>query len=354
MVRVGGLQQKVAGGVVETPAPTACRPPSSSSAIRAARAAHGGRAVPRASARRCCPAWSRQGIVASRPSELDAEQRAPRASYFAREIFPVLTPLAIDPGHPFPHLLNKSLNLAVAARRRRPGARAARASCFAVVQVPAVLPRFVTLPAADGRTRFILLEDGHPHAPATSCSPACELEQRRRLPRHPQQRLRDRRRRGRGPAQDHRGGGAPARRGAAVRLEIEAERRRERRAVPGRARSTSSPTTSTASPARSAARPDRRCSRSTAAPSYPRAARPAVRAAAGAAIARAPALRRPSATATSWSTTPTSRSSPVVEFIEAAADDPRVLAIKQTLYRTSSDSPDRRAPCSARPTTASR
>jgi polyphosphate kinase len=57
----------------------------------------------------------------------------------------VLTPLAIDPGHPFPHLLNKSLNLAVVLHRPNHDRR-----YFAVVQVPAVLPRFVQLPTDNG------------------------------------------------------------------------------------------------------------------------------------------------------------------------------------------------------------
>src|SRR5262249_18634986 len=69
---------------------------------------------------------------------------------FRREIFPVLTPLAIDPGHPFPHLLNKSLNLAVLLERPGDAER-----LFAVVQVPAVLARFVPLPAEPGGPRHV-------------------------------------------------------------------------------------------------------------------------------------------------------------------------------------------------------
>jgi polyphosphate kinase len=60
-------------------------------------------------------------------------------------VFPVLTPLAVDPGHPFPHLVNKSLNLAVLLNRPRDDER-----LVAVVQVPAVLPRFVQLPSEKG------------------------------------------------------------------------------------------------------------------------------------------------------------------------------------------------------------
>ncbi len=48
--------------------------------------------------------------------QLDKQQRAAMQAYFEREIFPVLTPLAVDPGHPFPHISNRSLNLAVAIK----------------------------------------------------------------------------------------------------------------------------------------------------------------------------------------------------------------------------------------------
>src|SRR5436853_580312 len=59
--------------------------------------------------------------------------------------------LAIDPGHPFPHLLNKSLNLAVLLNRA-----AHREQLFAVVQVPSVLPRFIQLPSEKGHVFFPL------------------------------------------------------------------------------------------------------------------------------------------------------------------------------------------------------
>src|SRR5205085_6840230 len=75
--------------------------------------------------------------------------------YFAREVFPVLTPIAIDPGHPFPHLRNKSLNLAVRFGGAGPAARLR----YGLVPVPAVLPRLVELPDGDGRRSYLLLED---------------------------------------------------------------------------------------------------------------------------------------------------------------------------------------------------
>jgi polyphosphate kinase len=75
------------------------------------------------------------------------------ADYFAREVFPVLTPIALDPGHPFPHLRNKSLNLAVRFASA-PGARLR----YGVVPVPSVLPRLVEVPDT-GRRSYVLLED---------------------------------------------------------------------------------------------------------------------------------------------------------------------------------------------------
>src|SRR5438034_1337492 len=83
----------------------------------------------------------------------DAERRQVDA-LFQSSIFPVLTPLAIDPGHPFPHVHHKTLNIALLIDR--PNGAAAR---FAVVQVPAVLDRVVVVSRAPGRVRFILLED---------------------------------------------------------------------------------------------------------------------------------------------------------------------------------------------------
>src|SRR5438874_12367442 len=73
--------------------------------------------------------------------------------YFWREVFPVLTPIALDPGHPFPHLRNKTLNLAVRFAPAAPGARLR----YGVVPVPSVLPRLVEIPN-HGRC-FVLLED---------------------------------------------------------------------------------------------------------------------------------------------------------------------------------------------------
>jgi polyphosphate kinase len=76
-------------------------------------------------------------------SELDSEQRSYLDIYFETQIFPVLTPLAVDPGHPFPRISNLSLNLAVLVQDPDN-----QTELFARIKVPEMLPRFVELPAA--------------------------------------------------------------------------------------------------------------------------------------------------------------------------------------------------------------
>jgi len=73
--------------------------------------------------------------------DLNQEQRKYLNNYFDTNIFPVLTPLAVDPSHPFPHMSNLSLNLAVLVKNPDSGAE-----LFARVKVPKTLPRFVTFP----------------------------------------------------------------------------------------------------------------------------------------------------------------------------------------------------------------
>lgn len=73
--------------------------------------------------------------------DLNQEQRVYLQRYFEEQIFPVLTPLAVDPGHPFPHISNLSLNLAVVVKDAE-----TEVEHFARVKVPKVLPRFIALP----------------------------------------------------------------------------------------------------------------------------------------------------------------------------------------------------------------
>ena len=96
------------------------------------------------------PALADAGVVFSDYSALDEEDRKFLDAEFEERIFPVLTPLAVDPGHPFPYISDLSLNLAVVVRN--PETDEVR---FARVKVPNLLPRFVLLP--DGE-RFVPLE----------------------------------------------------------------------------------------------------------------------------------------------------------------------------------------------------
>jgi polyphosphate kinase len=86
------------------------------------------------------PALAKQGIHIRDWESLSAETRKKACAYYRRSVFPILTPLAVDPGHPFPFISNLSLSLAVEARDPDTGARK-----FARVKVPESLPRFVPL-----------------------------------------------------------------------------------------------------------------------------------------------------------------------------------------------------------------
>jgi polyphosphate kinase len=89
------------------------------------------------------PALQKQDIVFFRRSLWNDEQRAWILDFFRREVMPVLTPIGLDPSHPFPRVLNKSLNFAVELE----GADAfGRSSGAAIVQAPRALPRVIRLP----------------------------------------------------------------------------------------------------------------------------------------------------------------------------------------------------------------
>jgi polyphosphate kinase len=101
------------------------------------------------------PALAEQNIRVLREAELSADQRRGVDKYFRQRIFPVLTPMAIDPSHPSPRFHNKALYLA-ARLQRKLGIGPER--LYAVVQLPQVLPRFV--PVEQGNhNEFLLLED---------------------------------------------------------------------------------------------------------------------------------------------------------------------------------------------------
>src|SRR5205823_8762286 len=101
------------------------------------------------------PALAQAGISIVRSDDMSRKELTQLHSVFREQIFPVLTPLAVDPGHPFPYISHLSLNLAVLVRD--PQLRQLR---FARVKVPPVLPRFVPLDFSDkGGERYLPLED---------------------------------------------------------------------------------------------------------------------------------------------------------------------------------------------------
>jgi polyphosphate kinase len=99
------------------------------------------------------PQLEQERITIVEPPDYTEADEAYLERYFSADACPVLTPLAFDPGHPFPYISNRSKNLAVVVEHRG-------RTKFARVKVPDVLPRFVALPAGrDQGDRFALLED---------------------------------------------------------------------------------------------------------------------------------------------------------------------------------------------------
>ncbi len=91
------------------------------------------------------PALAAQGVVFPRREEWTPAQRQWIRDYYFRELLPVLTPIGLDPAHPFPRVLNKSLNFAIELEGRDAFGRSSRA---AIVQAPRALPRVIRLPKA--------------------------------------------------------------------------------------------------------------------------------------------------------------------------------------------------------------
>ena len=104
------------------------------------------------------PLLAGEGIVLLRPKEADEEQQRFLAEYFRRTLLPVLTPLSVDLGQPFPYLGNRSLCLIASLRSTVPSALPVRS--LSVLHIPSpLLPRFIALPDRAGEHRFMLLDD---------------------------------------------------------------------------------------------------------------------------------------------------------------------------------------------------
>ncbi len=146
-IRVAGLKEQEAAGLATT-SPDGLSPREQLAAIRSGIDALSARAAAVFAVLR--PRLASAGIRIVDWSELKAGHRKELREVFETRIFPVLTPLSVDPAHPFPYISNLSLNLAVVARD--PETRQQR---FARVKVPPLLPRFLKL---FGSRRFIPIE----------------------------------------------------------------------------------------------------------------------------------------------------------------------------------------------------
>ena len=100
------------------------------------------------------PALAKNGIRLLEFDQLGAADLQWVDAYYKAEVRPVLTPLAIDPSHPFPQLFNKSLNLIVEVETEEPGDKKLR---LAIVQVPRILPRLIRLPRRDNAQDYLPL-----------------------------------------------------------------------------------------------------------------------------------------------------------------------------------------------------
>ncbi len=141
MIRVSGLRRQLAAGALAAP-PDGMTPAEQLAGIRQ---------ILRPMLTQAAECWSedvlpnlrKAGIRVSSYGELKGKQRKLLRSYFAQEVFPALTPLAFDPGHPFPHISNLSINLAVVVRHPEQGER------FARIKVPPVFPRLLRVPTEE-------------------------------------------------------------------------------------------------------------------------------------------------------------------------------------------------------------
>ncbi len=139
MVRVAGLKDQVAGGVTATP-PDGLSPLAQLAAIRAEVDAQAVR-LQDVQLDELVPALAAEGIKLSDWADLDDDERKSLTGEFENHIFPILTPQAVDPGHPFPYISNMSLNLAVLVADPDSGRNR-----FARLKVPPSLPRLLGLP----------------------------------------------------------------------------------------------------------------------------------------------------------------------------------------------------------------
>lgn len=145
MVRVAGLKKQVDAGVVDLPA-DGLTPAEQLAEIRKV-ASDLMKEASNYLRNRLIPAMKDSGIFLLEYKELNKQQKDSIEAYYRDVIFPVLTPLAFDPGHPFPHISNLSLNLAVLLKDKK------GIHHFARIKVPNTLPRLVPIKRSSGGVR---------------------------------------------------------------------------------------------------------------------------------------------------------------------------------------------------------
>ena len=102
------------------------------------------------------PALAKQSIWVLSTGELEPKAAKFTKTFYDRRVNPMLTPVTVDPSHPFPHVLNKALCIAFVLRRRRGGNGK---PYFGVLTVPRALPRLLRVPTEDGGIRYAFLQD---------------------------------------------------------------------------------------------------------------------------------------------------------------------------------------------------
>ena len=157
MVRVSGLQEAVEGGFGER-SPDGLTAPEQLAAIRT-------NLKPLLEQQMRClkeeimPALAANDIVITRYANLSKRARKTADNYFLQNVFPILTPQAVDPGHPFPYVSNLSLNLGVMVApqpsKRTDSANASKEARFARIKLPPMVPRLI--PVDDKGNSFTFL-----------------------------------------------------------------------------------------------------------------------------------------------------------------------------------------------------
>ena len=145
MVRVSGIRKQVDAKMGEI-SPDGLTPREQLAAIRK-RALELYTEAQQIYQRKLLPALDKAGIHILPYRKLNAAQKERADQYFREVVFPILTPLALDPGHPFPHISNLSLNLAIVIRDKKGREK------FARLKVPDTLPRLVPVKRSSGAAR---------------------------------------------------------------------------------------------------------------------------------------------------------------------------------------------------------